>query len=192
MITLRSPTSSVIERFLREQAPQPFTYEPVGCTRANAPRGFVVDRTHVRLGQGVAVFHSACQALREWRHFDLGWVTAGPSETPIAVGQCIAVWASMLGLTWVNACRIVYIVDEEGPVQRFGFAYGTLPGHVEMGEERFLVEWNKATDEVSYEIVAHSRPRHWAVRLGYPLMRLSQKRFGRGSAAAMQRAVRSS
>jgi uncharacterized protein (UPF0548 family) len=35
---------------------------------------------------------------------------------------------------WLNACRIVYVVDEEGPVKRFGFAYGTLPEHAESGK----------------------------------------------------------
>ena len=192
MITLFTPTSSVIGRFLAEQALLPFTYNSVGCTQAAAPPGFDVDHTRSLLGQGEVTFNAACQALRQWRHFDLGWVTAGPRETPLVVGQCIAVWARMLGLTWVNACRIVYLVDDDGLIRRFGFAYGTLPGHVEMGEERFLIEWDRSTDEVAYEILAHSRPRHWAVRLGYPLMRISQKRFARGSAAAMQRAVRTS
>ena len=43
----------------------------------------------------------------------------------------------------MNAGRVVYLVDEDGPVPRFGFAYGTLPGHAESGEERFLVEWDR-------------------------------------------------
>jgi len=30
--------------------------------------------------------------------------------------------------------------NEEEPIQRYGFAYGTLPDHAETGEERFLVE----------------------------------------------------
>ena len=53
----------------------------------------------------------------------------------------------LLGLWWLNACRIVYVVDEAGPVTKFGFAYGTLPGHAGTGEERFLVEWDRASDE---------------------------------------------
>ena len=72
---------------------------------------------------------------------------------------------------------------------RFGFAYGTLPGHVESGEERFLVEWDRESNRVSYDIVAFSKPNHWLTRLGYPLVRRTQKRFGRESAAAMFRAV---
>lgn len=76
------------------------------------------------------------------------------------------------------------MIDEPA---RFGFAYGTLPRHVEQGEERFLVE--RVGDEVFYDILAFSRPRHPSARLGYPLMRRWQKRFGHDSAAAMRRAV---
>ena len=72
---------------------------------------------------------------------------------------------------------------------RFGFAYGTLPGHAESGEERFLVEWDRADDAVWYDILAFSRPRHPLARLGYPLTRRTQRRFARDSAAAIRQAV---
>lgn len=80
-------------------------------------------------------------------------------------------------------------MDEAGPPRRFGFAYGTLPGHVESGEERFVVEWREDDDSVWYDILAFSRPRHLAARAGYPLARGLQARFRRDSAAAMVRAV---
>ncbi len=54
-------------------------------------------------------------------------------------------------------------------MSRFGFAYGTLPGHVESGEERFLVEWDRGDDAVWYDILAFSRPNHVLTRLGYPV-----------------------
>jgi len=81
-------------------------------------------------------------------------------------------------------------VDEEGPVQRFGFTYGTLPDHAGSGEERFLIEWDREEGSVWYDILAFSRPRHLLARLGYPWVRRVQKRFGWESAAAMCRAVR--
>ena len=101
----------------------------------------------------------------------------------------MAILARSLGLWWLNACRIVYVVDEPGPVQRFGFAYGTLPGHAESGEERFVVEWDRDRGEVCYDIVAFSRPRHILARLGYPWARRVQKRFARDSAAAIGKAL---
>src|SRR5262249_58341872 len=104
-------------------------------------------------------------------------------------GQVVAVIARLFGLWWLNACRIVYVVNEEERVKRFGFAYGTLPQHAESGEERFTVEWHEADDAVWYDIVAFSRPQQLLTRLAYPLVRRLQKRFARDSAAAMQRAV---
>jgi uncharacterized protein (UPF0548 family) len=101
----------------------------------------------------------------------------------------VAVIARLFGLWWLNACRIVYVVDEEEPVKRYGFAYGTLPEHAESGEERFTVEWHEADDAVWYDIVAFSRPQQLLTRLGYPCARRLQKRFARDSVAAMRRAV---
>jgi uncharacterized protein (UPF0548 family) len=95
-----------------------------------------------------------------------------------------------IGLWWLNSCRIVYVVDESGPISKFGFAYGTLPGHVESGEERFLIEWDRGKNGVWYDILAFSRPNHFLTRLGYPVVRRLQKRFGRDSAASMLNAVR--
>lgn len=90
---------------------------------------------------------------------------------------------------WLNACRIVRVIDEEGAISRFGLAYGTLPAHVECGEERFMIEWDRATNRVFDDILVFSRPNHFLSRIGYLLVRRLQKRFGRESAAAMMRAV---
>jgi uncharacterized protein (UPF0548 family) len=74
-------------------------------------------------------------------------------------------------------------------VRRAGFAWGTLPAHVASGEERFLVEWQRADDTVWYDVLAFSRPNALLLKLGYPAMRLMQRRFARDSKAAMLRAV---
>ena len=74
-------------------------------------------------------------------------------------------------------------------MRRFGFAYGTLAEHAESGEERFTVEWDDQ-DNVGYDILTFSRPRHPLARLGYPLSRSLQKKFARDSKAAMLQAVR--
>lgn len=59
---------------------------------------------------------------------------------------------------------------------RRGFAYGTLPGHPECGEERFCVEW-RDDDTVALNIVAFSRPATWWARAGAPVARLVQRRI---------------
>jgi uncharacterized protein (UPF0548 family) len=191
VILLHKPSDEAIRRFLDEQRSLAFSYSEVGGT-TNPPSGYVVDHHRIELGSGEKTFLAAGDALRRWRQFQLGWLAAWPSHTPIQVNAAVVVIARVLGMWCLNACRIVYVVDEHGPVRRFGFAYGTLPGHVESGEERFLVEWDEATGSVSYDILAFSRPNHVLTKLGYPYVRRLQKRFARDSMAAMQRSVRSS
>jgi uncharacterized protein (UPF0548 family) len=189
MILLRKPSPAVIREFLHAQAGLGLTY-PAGRASADAPpAGYVVDHTRVRLGAGEAVFAAARAALARWEQFRLGWLQVWPEGVPLREGEVVAVLARALGLWSLNACRVVSVLDEEGPVRAFGFAYGTLPDHAATGEERFLVEWDREDGGVWYDIRAISRPRHLLARLGYPLVRRLQKRFGRDSAAAMRRAV---
>lgn len=190
MPSLRKPGTTQIRDFLDSQARLNFTYHAVGATAVVPPSGYVVDRTRIKLGEGARSFAAAKGALERWEHFRLGWVEARPSDTPIKVGQVVAVIARLVGLWWLNACRIVYVVDEEGPIKRYGFAYGTLPKHAESGEERFTVEWHTRDDAVWYDILAFSRPQKLLARLAYPWLRKLQKQFARDSAAAMLRAVK--
>jgi uncharacterized protein (UPF0548 family) len=182
---LLSPTNAAFHTTQSKLDP---SYSAVGATAGAPPAGYVVDRTRIKLGDGARVFTAARAALERWEHFRMGWVETWPPETPIQAGQVVAVIARLFGLWWLNTCRIVYIVDEEGPVKRFGFAYGTLPEHAESGEERFTVEWHEADSAVWYDILAFSRPQQFLARLGYPFARRLQKRFARDSAAAMLRA----
>jgi uncharacterized protein (UPF0548 family) len=68
-------------------------------------------------------------------------------------------------------CRVVYTISE---ADRRGFAYGTLPGHPEQGEEAFLVTITGGT-EVHFRIRAFSRPATLPARLGGRLTRLVQQ-----------------
>jgi len=189
MVSLRKPSGDTMRRFLAAQAKLPFTYEAVGATAGTPPAGYVVDRTRIKLGEGEPVYRSAVAALRRWEQFSLGWVEVSSPATPIRPGEVLAVAGRVFCVWWLNACRIVSVVDETGPISKFGFAYGTLPGHVESGEERFRVEWDRGDDAVWYDILAFSRPNVFLTRLGYPYMRRVQRRFGRESAAAMLKAV---
>lgn len=190
MLLFRKPSPSFIHAFLEVQTKLDFTYPAVGATAGTPPLGYVVDHTRIKLGEGDKVFLTAKSALDGWNHFRLGWVEAWPPDSPIQVGQVVAVLARYLGFWSLNACRIVYLVDEQGPIKRYGFAYGTLPDHMESGEERFTVEWHEKDDAVWYDILAFSRPNHFLARLGYPLMRRLQRRFARDSVGGMRGAVK--
>ena len=190
MLLLRRPSAAQIQHFVASQANLPFTYPAVGATADKPPSGYNLDHARVQLGSGKEVFDKATAALRRWEHFRLGWVEVANPETPIEPGKTVAVLARVFGLWTLNACRIVYVVDEQGPVTKFGFAYGTLPEHAESGEERFVVEWNQQDDAVWYDILAFSRANQLLVWLGYPVVRRLQERFRRDSAAAMVEACR--
>lgn len=188
-LSLHKPTPDILSRFLAEQAALDFSYSAVGATSGTPPAGYVVDRTRIELGVGEPTFQAAKAALQRWQQFRLGWVDVWSPDTPLEDGQVVAVMGWAVGFWWLNSCRIVYTVEEAGDTTKFGFAYGTLPGHVESGEERYLIEWDRDTDLVSYDILAFSRPSHFLSRLGYPVVRRKQKQFGRDSAASMFRSV---
>jgi uncharacterized protein (UPF0548 family) len=189
MFLFGEPSGKRIEEFLRGQSEAPFSYADVGASRKGAPSGYTVDHNRVRLGEGEEVFVRASEAIRGWKMFDLGWVSIRPPDAPIEVGAEVAVLGRHYGFWSLNACRIVYLVEEAGEVHRYGFAYGTLPEHAESGEERFTVEWNRADGSVWYDVYAFSRPRHPLARIGYPAGRMLQKRFARDSKQAMVRAT---
>jgi uncharacterized protein (UPF0548 family) len=189
MPSLRKPSPETLRRMIESQSPLAFTYPSVGATRTNGPppAGYVIDHIRALLGQGSTAFERARTGLKRWRQFQLGWLEAFPDDTPIRDGETVVVLARVLGLWWTNTARIVYTIDEtDDSLSRFGFAYGTLPAHVESGEERFLVEWDRKTDQVWYDIRAFSRPRHLLTRLGHRHARVMQKRFGQQSTAAMK------
>ncbi len=190
MFFLRQPSHDAIRRFISSQLELPFSYPEVGATAGELPAGYIVDRNRIRLGTGKEVYERAIAALRYWKQFNLGWVRMVPTETPIEVGAVVAILTRHFGFWSLNACRVVYLIDEDGPVKKFGFAYGTLSSHVERGEERFTIEWHKADDTVFFDIFAFSRPNTLLVKLGFPLARMLQKRFARGSLLAMVAAVR--
>ena len=191
MVSLRKPSTETIRAFLAAQSGLDLSYPEVGATATQPPSGYAVDHTRVRLGDGEVIFTAAKAALGRWEQFDLGWVQAWSPDDSIRAGGLVGVTGRALGLWWLNACRVVYVVDErDRPVTRFGFAYGTLPEHAESGEERFLIEWDRAGDGgVWYDILAFSRPQQFLARLGQPWVRRLQRRFGRDSGKAMARAV---
>jgi uncharacterized protein (UPF0548 family) len=189
MLLLSEPSDAQIRNFLARAAESNFTYSEIGATSALIPPLFTVDRNRVRLGSGSHTWQEAVEAVTKWDMFNLGWVRLYWPDTPLATNQNVAIQAHHMGCYWLNACRIVYVIDEDGPVKRFGFAYGTLEDHAESGEERFLVEWNRASDEVSYDLLAFSRPHQFLSRVGRPFARILQKRFATQSKAAMVRAA---
>jgi len=189
MFSATRPNDEAIRLFLTAQQQLPYSYVEIGATKTIPPQGYDIDHNRIQLGTGREVFTRAKEAVRRWEMFNLGWLQLWTPAAPIAVGTTVAVLAHVWSIWILNACRIVYVIDDTGPIDIFGFAYGTLPGHVERGEERFTVQWNHADDSVWYDLLAFSRPNHWLTRLGYLYVRRLQKRFARASQQAMLSAV---
>ncbi len=190
MFLFRKLSEDEVRRFISLQKDLPFSYEGVGASRQGVPpKGYVVDRYRVKLGEGPEAYDRAVEALRAWRQFDLGWVRLLPPDAPIELGTTVGVLAQHYGFWSLNTARIAYLIEELGEVERFGFGYGTLPGHSERGEERFSVEWRREDGSVHYDVLAFSRPKHPLVWLGYPFARLLQRRFSQDSRREMVRTV---
>lgn len=188
MFQLTRPSARDVEAHRDAQRSLDVTYTGMYATRGDVavPAGYDHDRAHEELGRGEAVFRAAVAAIRAWTMFPPPLAYIEPAGIPIEVGQVAGVIIRAFGIWTLNAARIVYVIDEP---RRFGFAYGTLPGHVEAGEELFLVSW-LADDTVRYDIDAFSQPRYWPARIGKPVVRMLQDRFRRMSCARMLATVR--
>ena len=189
MFLLRRPSDAEIRAFLKERETDSFSYTEVGSSRDTSPAGYNIDRNRELLGSGIDAFERAKAAVRQWKMFDVPGIELCFPDTPIESGRNVAPLAYHLGFYSLNSCRIVYVVNEP---RKFGFAYGTLPEHAEIGEERFTVEFHADSDEVWYDVFAFSRPGNFMVKLGYPYSRYRQKTFSARSKEAMRRAVANS
>lgn len=189
MFLFKKPTPEQIRDFIADQSKYELTYDEIGYTAGKPPAIYSIDRVREQIGKGEAAYQAACQALRGWKQFDLGWTEVANPDTPIEDGRVVAMLGRAPGVWSLNACKIVYSVDEIGPPRRFGFAYGTLPDHVCSGEELFRVEWNPADDIVWYEIFSFSKPHQLLAALAYPFFRAKQKQFKSDTVARMREIV---
>ena len=200
LLRLRRPTDDAVRAWLAEQPDVQLPYPAVGGTRQEGPGAvrpaglaadWNLDHRRIPLGQGEALYHAARAALWRFAPLDIGWVQPVTTAERPRSGDRGAMLVHAYGLWWVNAWRIVY-VDEDLSLpdgrRVSGFAYGTLEAHAERGEERFLVEL-LPDGRVWYDVLAFSRPQHWLARLGGPVTRRLQLRFGPESAERMRRAV---
>jgi uncharacterized protein (UPF0548 family) len=191
MISLGMPAPQVVQNFLSKKESAPYSYPEVGMTKGGPSNvsGYVCDHNRIELGGGAKAFNNAIAALNNWQHFDLGWLEVF-NRAPVNTGSLVAVRASSINLHILFACRIVYVLEQSGAIDRYGFAYGTLGGHPECGEELFAVEHDHSTDKVFYELLAFSKPGILLVKMAMPVARALQKQFITDSQQAMIRAVR--
>jgi uncharacterized protein (UPF0548 family) len=155
---------------LRAAAAQGVTYKAVGATRTAAlPAGYHHDDVEAFV-EGDGVFERARLGLQSWEcHRGAGAEVFPPM---LSQGATVLVLLRLGPFVVVAPCRVLYVVDEP---TAFGFAYGTLPGHPEEGEEQFMVNVTGA-DQVRVRIRSFSKPVGPLVRAVAPVARAIQRR----------------
>ena len=149
------------------------TYREVGATAGDLPTGYHHLTRRVLIGHGHRRFTEAGDAVRRWQ-VQVGAGLSVSASAPATTPGAVAVLGLGIGPVRFEApCRVVYAVDEP---RRRGFAYGTLPGHPETGEEAFVIEHHD-DDAVSFTVTAFSRPATRLARIAGPLGRLAQRRI---------------
>jgi uncharacterized protein (UPF0548 family) len=148
------------------------TYTDIGGSLTGfEPEGFQHDRYQILLGRGTGIFQRAADGLKTWKAHSTPGFRVFPQGDEVRTGATVVVTLGAPFLALAAPCRIVRVIDDES---RWGFAYGTLPGHPEEGEEAFVV--SIAPDEtVLFEIVAFSRSGDPLVSLLGPFGRAVQK-----------------
>lgn len=163
------------------------TYDDVGATAGRLPPRYHHLRMSQQIGSGPDAFASAVPALLGWRVHLLAGLRISASASVAAPGAVVLLGIGAGPLRIRAACRVVYTVTEP---RRQGFAYGTLAGHPESGEESFIVE-HRNDDTVAFTITAFSRPATAAARAAGPAGRLLQRVVTRRYAGALSTIVAS-
>ncbi|MFJ6724875.1 DUF1990 domain-containing protein [Streptomyces sp. NPDC091281] len=159
-----------------------FTYEDVGATREPGfcPPGFHRMQVRTRLGEGEALFRRAAEAVLTWElHRALG---VGVETDADRAAPGVDVTLTLAGMVKAP-CRVVWTVEE---YRRAGWAYGTLSGHPESGEESFVVD-RTGDGTVWLTVSAFSRAAKWYTRAGGPATRALQQAYARRCGVILRR-----
>ncbi|WP_063732934.1 DUF1990 family protein [Streptomyces sp. RTd22] len=149
------------------------TYPEVGATRHRPlPAGYGHLRVRTRIGAGPEVFEAAGRAVLEWRMHRAVGVTIR-ADGPAAEGRTVVVGLGAGPLRLRAPCAVVWTVADGTSA---GFAYGTLPGHPECGEESFVVSLER-DGSVWLTVTAFSRPAVRLTRAVAPLVPYFQRAY---------------
>jgi uncharacterized protein (UPF0548 family) len=146
----------------------PFTYEQVGATAGVLPPGYA----HLERARDLpsSEFEAGAVRLMRWQVHEVAGLRMAASSSQVEPSGVVEMF---LGPRWLRVravCRVVYVIDEP---DRAGFAYGTLPGHPESGEEAFILE--RVDDVTRFSIRAFSKPTTRLARFGGPVTSLAQR-----------------
>ncbi|MEJ9080957.1 DUF1990 domain-containing protein [Gordonia malaquae] len=148
------------------------TYRDVGASlRGEAPPGFHALHRETLIGRGADTFATARRSLLSWQVQRRSGVRVQTASDVVAEGVEAVVGIGVGPFRISGPVRVVAVIDEP---TRAGFAYGTLPGHPETGEESFIVEVDD-DGVVRFVLTGFSRPSTLLTKLGAPVASLVQR-----------------
>lgn len=163
------PVHPLDQRRADELRAEPLSYRP-----PDGPEGATLSGYH-HLSHATILrrrdFDGAARDLLEWRMHSRAGLRVHASDIPLRQDSVVLMRLGPGMVSLKIPCRVVEVVDER---RRRGFAYGTLPGHPEAGEERFLLE-HLDDGRIRFTITGYSRPASTLARLGGPLSRAAQR-----------------
>ncbi|MEV6209876.1 DUF1990 domain-containing protein [Kitasatospora sp. NPDC051914] len=162
-----------------------FTYPEVGATAGTGqlPAGYHYLHHRTTVGRGPEDFAVAGQAVTTWLMHRAAGVRITADAPKAAAGVRVTCTIGVGSVRVTAPCEVVWAVDEP---RRAGFAYGTLAGHPECGEESFVVEL-AADGTVRFTVTAFSRPGTLLTRLAGPLVPLLQRLYARHCGRTLRR-----
>lgn len=149
------------------------TYAEAGATAGLLPPGYHHLRRTVAVGSGARAFTVAADALAGWQVHERAGLHVSASAAIAEPGSVLELSLGLGAIRIGAPCRVVYVIDEP---DRCGFAYGTLPGHPERGEEAFIISRHRDAT-VTFTITAFSRPASLLAKAAGPVGRAIQRRI---------------
>jgi len=160
-------------QLLEEQKTSMLRAAPLSFTRHERPEGDAL-AGYSRVNRSVTLrrrdFDAAVRDLFEWRMHSRAGLRVQTSDIPLRQDTVVLMRWGLGPLSVKIPCRVLDIMDDS---RHRGFAYGTLPGHPEAGEERFVLE-QREDGRILFTITAYSRPASILAKFGGPISRAAQ------------------
>lgn len=158
-------------------------YPEVGATRTRPlPAGYHHLHHTVLVGHGREAYATAGDAVTTWRMHRASGARVAAEAVRAAPGATLEVSMGLGPVRFSAPCQVIWTAYTE---RETGFAYGTLAGHPERGEESFVVELRE-DGSVWFTVTAFSRAAAWYTRLGGPVARALQLAYARRLGRALR------
>jgi uncharacterized protein (UPF0548 family) len=165
-----APDATEMQRLWLASCDADFSYADPGALlrRSVAP---LYERTRT-IGRGDECFAAAVAFVQTWGPQRALGTRIHPCDSRVAEGATMVQCLRVAGCFVTAPVRVIGVTRSD---DRFAYAYGTLPGHPERGEEVFTVE--RGTDgEVRVTVAVRAESGTLLTRCGAPVARRLQRR----------------